>query len=114
MHLHTEVHFVWNMAEGIEPPTFSSTILRIDFRPKRSKRALGTEVSRCTWNETSVLNVENKSSRRKLVTAADSLHQLQTFELSGKTGSSFYTCKHCYSENGLRALAYAVRLINST
>lgn len=41
-------------------------------------------------------------------------HQLQTFELSGKTGSSFYTCKHCYSENGLRALAYAVRLINST
>ena len=29
MHLHTEVHFVWNMAEGIEPPTFSSTILRI-------------------------------------------------------------------------------------
>jgi hypothetical protein len=44
----------------------------------------------------------------------ESRHQLQTFELSGKTGSSFYTCKHCYSENGLRALAYAVRLINST
>ncbi len=36
-------------------------------------------------------------------------YQLQTFELSGKTGSSFYTCKHGYSENGLRALAYAVR-----
>ena len=41
-------------------------------------------------------------------------HQLQDSELSGKTGSSFYTCKHRYSENGLRALAYAVRLINST
>ena len=56
MHLHTEVHFVWNMAEGIEPPTFSSTILRIDFRPKRSKQALGTEVGRCTWSKTSVSN----------------------------------------------------------
>ena len=41
-------------------------------------------------------------------------YQLQTFELSGKTVSSFYTCKHGFSENGLRALAYAVRLINST
>ena len=55
-----DVTFAWNMAEGIEPPTFSSTILRIDFRPKRSKQALGTEVGRCTWSKTSVSNEANR------------------------------------------------------
>jgi len=56
MHLRTGVHFVWNMIEGIEPPTFSHTVLRIDFRPKCIKQIAGTEVRKHTGNETSALN----------------------------------------------------------
>ena len=43
-----------------------------------------------------------------------SLSHLNLMTLAFDAGMCFYTCKHCYSENGLRALAYAVRLINST
>lgn len=47
-----------------------------NFRLKRLKRAFGTEVWKHTRGKSSALNTENKSSRRKLVTAADSPHKV--------------------------------------
>ena len=57
MHLHTEVHFVWNMIEGIEPPTFPNAILRINFRPKHRKRGSRTEVSDCDGRSRSAARI---------------------------------------------------------